>query len=133
MATRVKRYTVRYERDESGWWIGSVPTVRGCRTQGRTIEETRRRIREALGLFVKDAARAELIDDVALPAEVRSALAAVRTTRQQLERTQAEAAARMTQALRLLRARLKVSLKDAGTLLGVSRQRVHQLSEEARA
>jgi predicted RNase H-like HicB family nuclease len=54
----VKSYRVAYERDESGWWVATVRGVRGCHTQGRTVDEARRRIREALGLFVDDARRA---------------------------------------------------------------------------
>ena len=46
----VKSYRVAYERDESGWWVATVRGVRGCHTQGRTVDEARRRIREALEL-----------------------------------------------------------------------------------
>lgn len=53
----MKRYRVTYERDESGWWVASVSGVRGCHTQGRTVDEARRRIKEALELFVDDATR----------------------------------------------------------------------------
>lgn len=45
-------YHVAYQRDESGWWVASVREVRGCHTQGRTVDEARRRIREAMELFV---------------------------------------------------------------------------------
>ena len=48
-------YHVAYQRDESGWWVASVREERGCRTQGRTVDEARRRIREAMELFVADA------------------------------------------------------------------------------
>jgi predicted RNase H-like HicB family nuclease len=34
-----KTYRIAYERDESGWWIASVRGVRGCQTQGRSVEE----------------------------------------------------------------------------------------------
>jgi predicted RNase H-like HicB family nuclease len=43
-------YHVAYERDESGWWVASVREVRGCHTQGRTVDEARRRIRKSDGL-----------------------------------------------------------------------------------
>lgn len=61
------RYRVAYERDESGWWVASVNGVRGCHTQGRTVDEARRRIREALELFVDDARKASIVDDVRRP------------------------------------------------------------------
>ena len=60
----MKRYRVAYERDESGWWVASVRGVRGCHTQGRTVDEARRRIREALALFVDDARKATIADNV---------------------------------------------------------------------
>jgi predicted RNase H-like HicB family nuclease len=60
----VKSYRVAYERDESGWWVATVRGVGGCHTQGRTVDEARRRIREALELFVDNARRAPIVDDV---------------------------------------------------------------------
>jgi len=62
-----KTYRVAYERDESGWWVASVRGVRGCHTQGRTVDEARRRIVEALELFVDNARSATIVDDVKLP------------------------------------------------------------------
>ncbi len=57
----VKSYRVAYERDDSGWWVvATVRGVRGCHTQGRTVDEARRRIREALDLFVDDARKVPL-------------------------------------------------------------------------
>ena len=55
----MKRYTLRYERNESGWWVASVKGVRGCHTQGRTLEEARRRIRgrRPVALLVPEAGR----------------------------------------------------------------------------
>ena len=57
-------YNLDYERDEAGQWIVSVREVAGCHTQALTITEARRRILEALGLFVNDPAKAKLIDHV---------------------------------------------------------------------
>ena len=34
--------------------VASVRELRGCHTQGRTVDEARRRIREAIGLFIND-------------------------------------------------------------------------------
>jgi predicted RNase H-like HicB family nuclease len=61
----VNTYHVAYERDDSGWWVASIREVRGCHSQGRTIDEARRRVREALGLFIEDDAEsAEFVDDL---------------------------------------------------------------------
>jgi predicted RNase H-like HicB family nuclease len=54
MAAAMKTYTVIYERDEEGWWVAEVPEVPGCYTQGRTIEQARERILDALSLYVDD-------------------------------------------------------------------------------
>ena len=66
-------YHVTYKRDESGWWVASVREVRGCHTQGRTVDEARRRIRNAMALFVDDARSAKLVDNVKLPATASKA------------------------------------------------------------
>jgi predicted RNase H-like HicB family nuclease len=55
---------VAYERDDSGWWVASIREMRGCHTQGQTVDEARRRIREAMALFVDDAPTVKLVDDV---------------------------------------------------------------------
>lgn len=124
-------YTVRYERDETGWWVATVKEIRGCHTHGRTIEQARRRIREALGLFVDDAERAELIDRIALPAGARALLKRVQSTRKRA----AEEAARLqnstAEAAKQLTEHLGISIRDAAELLGLSHQRMHQLLSAA--
>ena len=65
---RMSAYHVTYERDESGWWVASVRELRGCLTQGQTVDEARCRIRKAMELFVDDARSANLVDNVKLPA-----------------------------------------------------------------
>ena len=59
------RYTVRYERDEDGWWVATILEVPGVHTQGKSLEEARSRIREALAAAVGDeeTARAELVEE----------------------------------------------------------------------
>lgn len=34
-----KEYTVVIERDKEGYYIGSVPELRGCHTQARSLDE----------------------------------------------------------------------------------------------
>ena len=80
----VKSYRVAYERDESGWWVATVRSVRGCHTQGRTVDEARRRIREPPGLF-DDAREAAIVDDVKLPSAATKAVRAYATLRREAE------------------------------------------------
>jgi predicted RNase H-like HicB family nuclease len=124
-------YTVRYERDESGWWVAQVKESPAAITQGRTIAEARRRIREALALALDDDAKAEkakLIDDVKLPADVRRALVRAQVARKRLEADAAVAQASTTAAIAKLVKELGLSVRDAGELLGISYQRVQQLA-----
>lgn len=123
-----RTYRVRFERDESGWWTASVPAVKGCHTQGRTLGEARRRIREALGLFVEDADTAEFVDEVRMPAAALLAVRKYRTLRAEAERVQNETRARAEHAVRLLSGpKLKLSRRDTAEVLGVSPQRIQQL------
>lgn len=124
-------YEVIYQRDESGWWVASIPAVQGCHTQGRTIEEARRRIREALSLFVEDAERAELVDRVRLPLAARRAVQAATRARGKLQRVQGEVQEAAVAAARVLVEETGLSLRDVGHLLGISFQRAHQLRQES--
>jgi len=124
-------YHVAYERDESGWWVASVREVRGCHTQGRTVEEARRRIREAMELFVDDAQSAKLVDDVKLPATAAKAIRVYATLRKRADQEDRRAAIAARRAVRLLQGgKLKMSARDAARVLGISHQRVHQLAHE---
>lgn len=126
----VKTYRVAYERDESGWWVASVRGARGCHTQGRTVNEARRRIVEAMELFVDDARTARIIDDVKLPTRAARAVRAYATLRRKAEQEDRRAATAARRAVRMLRGgHLKMSARDAAQLLGLSHQRVHQLTQ----
>jgi predicted RNase H-like HicB family nuclease len=108
-------YHVAYERDESGWWVASVREVHGCHTQGRTVDEARRRIREAMELFVANARSAKLVDDVKLPATAAKAIRAYATLRKRADQEDRRAALAARRAVRLLRGgKLKMSARDAG-------------------
>src|SRR5437868_248708 len=112
----VKTYHVAYERDESGQWVASVRGVRGCHTQGRTVDEARRRIVEAMELFVDNARSAKIVDDVKLPAPAKKAIRAYATLRKRAEREDRRAALAARRAVRVLRGgRLKMSARDAAT------------------
>jgi predicted RNase H-like HicB family nuclease len=125
-------YRVTYERDESGRWVASVPVVKGCHTQGRTVGEARRRIREALALFVENAETATLKDDIKLPGAAKRAIQAYQQSRKRAAAQEAHAAAATRRAVKVLQeGSLKMSARDAAELLDLSHQRVHQLAQEA--
>ncbi len=125
-----RRYTVTFERDEEGWWVASVRALRGVHTQGRSIEEARRNVREALALAIGDdaAERAELVDDVRLPAEVKRALAELRRARAAEAAARAKAREAAERVTRKLTSELHLSRRDVAALTGYSFQRIHQLA-----
>lgn len=122
-----RSYRIVLERDEAGAWIARVPSVRGCHTYGRTLDQARRRIREALSLWVDDAEKAELVESVRLPAEVRRTLERTRAARMRAERERNRAQRATADAATTLVGDLNIGLRDAAELLGLSHQRVQQL------
>lgn len=125
---KARSYRVVYERDEDGWWVASVPSVQGCHTQGRSINEARERIREALGLFIKDADKVHLEDDVHLPPGTRSLITEHQQARERVEREKERARVVVSRAVSTLTKDLGLSTRDAGELLDLSQQRVQQLA-----
>ena len=121
------KYRVILERDESGAWIARVPSIRGCHTHGRTLEQARRRIREALSLWVDDAESADLVEDIRLPARVRTAISRSRAARRQAVRERERARSALEEAARTLVEDVGLGLRDSGELLEISHQRVQQL------
>jgi len=55
MAKTVKelQFKVLIEQDENGIYVASVPELPGCYTQGKTLEEVRVRIKEAIELVLE--------------------------------------------------------------------------------
>ena len=45
-----QEFTVIIERDAHGFYVGSVPTLRGCHTQAGSLDELITRIKEATAL-----------------------------------------------------------------------------------
>lgn len=122
------RYVARFERDEDGWWVVHIDDVKGCHTQAKTIAQGKERIREALSLFIGEAAESvEIEPDVELPRSVRKAVAQSVSAREIAE-AEAEKAARSTKRAVEAMLGLGLSTRDAGELLGLTRQRVHQLA-----
>jgi predicted RNase H-like HicB family nuclease len=127
----MKTYHIVYERDDAGWWVASVREVRGCHTQGRTVDEARRRIVDAMDLFIDNARSAKIVDDVKLPPVAAKAIRAYATLRKRAAQEDRRAAVAARRAVRVLRGgRLKMSARDAARLLGLSHQRVHQLARD---
>jgi predicted RNase H-like HicB family nuclease len=55
MSTEIKelQFKVIIEQDEDGLYVASVREIAGCYTQGKTLEDVRERIREAIELVLE--------------------------------------------------------------------------------
>lgn len=49
-----REFYVIIEKDEDGFFIGEVPALKGCYSQGKTVEELLKNIREVIALCIED-------------------------------------------------------------------------------
>lgn len=121
------KYTATYTHDDDGWWTVRIKEVQGVHSQGRSISQARKRVREALALFVDDADPAQIADDIKLPPVARKLVMKLEVVTRDAERALARMATAKEQAARKLIATM--SVRDAGAVLGLSHQRVQQLAK----
>ncbi|MBM3155877.1 MAG: type II toxin-antitoxin system HicB family antitoxin [Chloroflexi bacterium] len=48
-----KEFSVVIERDEDGYYVGSVPELKGCHTQAKSLDELMERVKEAILLCLE--------------------------------------------------------------------------------
>ena len=58
-----KTFEVVVERDEDGIYVGSVPELPGCHTQGDTLKELQYNIREAIEGYLESIKKEEKKED----------------------------------------------------------------------
>jgi predicted RNase H-like HicB family nuclease len=52
-ASKSFSYSVFYEQASEGGYVAFVPALPGCHTQGETLEEAERNIKEAIALYLE--------------------------------------------------------------------------------
>jgi predicted RNase H-like HicB family nuclease len=50
----VREFSVIIERDTEGYYVASVPALRGCHTQAKSLDQVMSRVREAVELCLED-------------------------------------------------------------------------------
>ncbi|MFQ5926447.1 MAG: type II toxin-antitoxin system HicB family antitoxin [Terriglobia bacterium] len=50
---RTRQFTVVIESDQEGYYLATVPELRGCHTQAKTLDTLMKRIREAIQLCLE--------------------------------------------------------------------------------
>ncbi|MHC4444757.1 MAG: type II toxin-antitoxin system HicB family antitoxin [Planctomycetota bacterium] len=48
-----REFNVIIEKDEDGFFVASVPALRGCHTQAKSLDVLMKRIREAIELYLE--------------------------------------------------------------------------------
>ena len=56
-ALKIYEFSTVIEKDSSGYYFAYVPSLQGCYTQGKTLEETFSNIREVIQLHIEDRTR----------------------------------------------------------------------------
>jgi predicted RNase H-like HicB family nuclease len=54
------------ERDEAGWYVASVPELRGCHTQAKRLDDVLERVREAIGACIEGEGKTTASEFVAV-------------------------------------------------------------------
>jgi predicted RNase H-like HicB family nuclease len=49
-----RKFTVLIEKDEAGYYVASVPALRGCHTQAKNLDVLMKRVREVIELCLED-------------------------------------------------------------------------------
>ncbi len=64
----MREFNYVVEMDEDGWYVASVPSLPGCYTQARSLDELRHRVKEAIEAYLDEVpdAVARAVDFVAV-------------------------------------------------------------------
>lgn len=54
MQSDIREFFVVIERDEDGFFVGEVPQLRACYSQGQSLDELMLNMREAIALCLED-------------------------------------------------------------------------------
>ncbi len=49
-----RKFTVLIEQDEEGYYVATVPALRGCHTQAKRLDTLMKRVREVVALCLED-------------------------------------------------------------------------------
>lgn len=115
---------------EGSWWVAEIPSL-GQVTQARTISSVEEAVREVASLVKGGPAELFQVDmDIQVKdvPEFATRAAAIRQAREQAQELERQA----QEETRVLAKELKdagVSVRDTAEFLGVSHQRIHQLTQ----
>jgi predicted RNase H-like HicB family nuclease len=62
-----KEFYVVIERDEDGMYIGEVPQLKACYSQGETIDELMRNMREVIEMCLEELEEESITEFIGVP------------------------------------------------------------------
>lgn len=122
-----KTYSAKAIRS-GDWWAITIPELKGVHSQARRLDQAEAMAREAISLFrdmPPDSFEVNVIP--VLPAPVQADVDRARTVRGEADDLQREATTATARAVRELVKESKLTVREAGQILGISHQRVAQL------
>lgn len=131
-----KVYVARCVRSGNWWGVEIADAngnhVKGGYTQARRLDRVEAMVREVISLLLdvpEDSFEVTL--EPQLPADVLRGVEEARTRRQEAEQAQREAISAASRAAADLVKRERLTIRDAGLILGLSHQRIDQLLERS--
>jgi predicted RNase H-like HicB family nuclease len=128
----VKTYTVTTERS-GNWWAFSVPEIPGAHGQAKRLEQVRDEARDVISMMLD--AEPDSFDvalSVRLDPRIEHALDEAKAARQELDSYQRVAQEKLRLAAEQIKEVGGLSIRDIGSLLDVSFQRISQILSDQR-
>ena len=120
-----KKYSATFHF-EDGWWIVRLTGAQGVHSNGRTLENARARLREALSLVIgDDAYKVQIEERIELSPAASKAAEEYRLEEKALTQQSAKTERALQGAAKTLARQM--GLRDAAALLGVSRSKLSAL------
>jgi predicted RNase H-like HicB family nuclease len=128
----VKTYTVTAERS-GNWWAFSVPEIHGAHGQARRLEQVRDEARDVISMMLDaEPDSFEVSLSVELDPRLEHVLDEAKAARQEFDISQRVVQEKLRFAAEQIKEVGGLSVRDIGSLLGVSFQRISQILNEKR-
>jgi predicted RNase H-like HicB family nuclease len=128
----MKTYAVTTERT-GGWWAFSIPEIKGAHGQAKRLEQVKGEARDLVSMMLdvpEDSFELEVA--VKLDPRMEHILDEAKSAREQLESSQRIAQEKLRAAAEQFKDVAGLSLRDIGSLLDVSFQRISQILRDKR-
>ena len=128
----MKTYTVTTERS-GNWWAFSVPEIPGAHGQAKRLEQVRDEARDVISMMLDaEPDSFDLALSVRLDPRIEHALDEAKAARQELDGYQRAAQEKLRLAAEQIKEVGGLSIRDIGSLLDVSFQRISQILSDQR-